>query len=200
MMLLSGANYPLIYNKEDQVINVMSEYKLEELNTKNLTKNFKTEYNKGIYRLSLKKWCKPPHYSQAYFDEKNKKILLTSMTDIGFNALTEGLNDYGLNFSADPFLRVNITMLTTASDILKSKIKLNEYEHLFTKDTSPADQENLDNLNTFLKLVLPDINAGRETDIGALAKKAGVDIDTAKDLIKQITGKLNDLDTYKKKT
>jgi hypothetical protein len=108
------------------------------------------------------------------------------MTDRGFKALTEGLNDYGLNFSADPFLRISLTMLTTASDILKRKIRLNEYEHLFTKETSPAEQENLDILNTLLKFVMPDINAGRKPDIEVLAKKAGVDVDTAKDLIEHI--------------
>ena len=199
MMLLSGANYPLIYNKEDQVINVMSEYELDELDTKNLTENFKTEYNKGVYRLSLKKWCEPPHFSQAYFDEKKKAILLTSMTDRGFKALTDGLNDYGLNFSADPFLRVNLTMLTAASDILKRKIELNEYGHLFTKDTSPAELENLDKLNALLKFVMPDINAGRKPDIEILAKKAGVDFETAKDIIEQIMRKFNKMDSHNKK-
>ncbi|MCJ7446290.1 MAG: hypothetical protein MUO72_01215 [Bacteroidales bacterium] len=198
MMLLSGANYPMIFNKEDQVVNVMAEYELDEINTKSLTKSFKTEYNKGVYRLSLKNWSEPPHFSQAFFDENKKIILLSSMTDRGFKALAEGLNDYGLNFSAYPFLRVNLTMLTTASDILKRKIKLNEYEHLFTKETSPAERENLDKLNTLLKFVMPDINAGREPDIEALAVKAGVDIKTARDLIKQIMGKFNDMDNRKK--
>jgi hypothetical protein len=199
MMLLSGANYPMIYNKEDQLVNVMAEYEPDEINTKSLTKSFKTEYNKGVYRLSLKSWNEPPHFSQAYYDENKKTILLTSMTDIGFRALAEGLNEYGYNFSADPFLRVNLTMLTTASDILKRKIRLNEYEDLFSKETSPVVQENLDKLNTFLGLVMPDINAGREPDINALALKAGVDIKTARALIKQIKGKLNDMDNGKKK-
>jgi hypothetical protein len=199
MMLISGANYPMIYNKEDQVINVMAEYELDDINTKSLTKSFKTEYNKGVYRLSLKNWSEPPHFSQAFFDENKKIILLSSMTDRGFKALAEGLNDYGLNFSADPFLRVNLTMLTTASDILKRKIKLNEYEHLFKKETSPAEQENLDKLNTLLKFVMSDINAGLKPDIEVLANKTGVDIDSAKDLIKHIMGKFNKMNSRKKK-
>jgi hypothetical protein len=86
MMLLSGANIPLIYNKKDQIVYVMAEYDLDTINTKGLTKSFKTEYNKGIYRLSLKKWSEPPHFSQAFFDENKKIILLTSMTDRGFRA------------------------------------------------------------------------------------------------------------------
>jgi len=165
MMLLSGANAPLIYNKEDQLVNVMAEYELDEINTKSLTKSFKTEYNKGVYRLSLKRWSGPPHFSQAYFDENKKIILLSSMTDRGFKALAEGLNDYGLNFSADPFLRVNLSMISAASNILKRKIRLVEYEDLFTKETSQPDQENLDKINSFLRLVMPDINAGRKPEL-----------------------------------
>ena len=198
MMLLSGANTPLIYNKEDQLIHVMAEYDLDSINTKSLTKSFKTEYNKGVYRLSLKNWSKPPHFSQAYFDEKRKIILLSSMTDRGFSALAEGLNEYDYNFSADPFLRINLSMISTASDILKRKIRLIEYEDLFSIETSQPDQENLDKLNTLLKSVLPDINAGREPDIEALAVKAGVDIQIARDIIKQIMGKFNDKDNRMK--
>jgi hypothetical protein len=45
-------------------------------------------------------------------------------------------------------------------------------------------------------LILPDINAGREPDIEALAVKAGVDI--KRDLIRQIMGKFNDMDNRMK--
>jgi hypothetical protein len=198
MMLLSGANYPLTYNKRDQLIHVTAEYDMDTLNTKDLTKSFTTEYNKGVYRLSLKSWNEQPHFSQAYFDENKKIILLTSMTDRGFRALAAGLNEYGFNFSVDPFLRVNITMIITASDILKKKIRINEYEDLFSKETSPALQEDLDKINTFLRMVMPEINSGRKPDIEALAVKAGVDIKTAKDLIKNVMEKLKDMDNHRK--
>lgn len=198
MMLLSGANYPMTYNKRDQLVHVMAEYDLDTINTKSLTKSFKTEYNKGVYRLSLKNWSEPPHFSQAYYDENKKIIRLFSMTDRGFMALVGGLNEYGYNFSSEPFIRVNLSMIITASDILKRKIRINEYEDLFSKETSQPVQENLDKINTFLGLVMPDINAGRKPDIDVLAVKAGIDIKTARALIKKIKGKLNDMD-YRKK-
>jgi hypothetical protein len=40
MMLVSGANITLIYNKEDQIVNVMAEYDLDTINTNDLTKSF----------------------------------------------------------------------------------------------------------------------------------------------------------------
>lgn len=199
MMLLSGSNIPLIYNKEDQIIHEVAEYDLDTINTKSLTKSFKTEYNKGVYRLSLKNWSEPPHFSQAYFDENKKIILLSSMTDRGFKALAEGLNEYGYNFSTDPFLRINLSMISTATDILKRKTRLIEYEDLFSIETSQSDRENLDKLNTLLRLILPDINAGREPDIEALAAEAGVDIQTARDLIGQIMVKFKNMDRGKKR-
>ena len=128
-----------------------------------------------------------------------KSLSLSSMTDRGFKALAEGLNEYGYGFSSDPFIRVNLTMITTASEILKKKIRLTEYEGLFSKETSPVVKENIDKLNKFLGLVIPDINAGREPDIEALAVKAGVDIQTARDLIKSIKEKVNDMSNRKKK-
>lgn len=200
MMLLSGANYPIIFNKEDQVINVMAEYELDDINTKSLTKSFKTEYNKGVYRLSLKNWSGPPHFSQAFFDENKKIILLSSMTDRGFKALAEGLNEYGYDFSTDPFIRVNLSMVITASDILKRKISLLKYECLFSKESTPAEKESLDRVNKLLNLAMPEINAGHKPDIEALAKKAGVDIQAARDLIKQIMKKFSDKDNRMKNT
>ena len=69
---------------------------------------------------------------------------------------------------------------------------------MFSKETSQPVQENLDKINTFLGLVMPYINAGRKPDIDVLAVKAGIDIKTARALIKKIKGKLNDMDNRKK--
>jgi hypothetical protein len=199
LMLLCGANYPLIANKKDQMLHVMAEYDIENLDTKSLTAGFKTEYNKGIYRLSLRKWSEHPHFAQAYYNEKNKKITLSSMTDRGFKAPVKGLNEYGYDFESDPFVRVNLTMLKTASDILKRKIDALKYDHLFSKESSPAVKEGVEKLNIFLNLAMPDINSGLQPDIDALAAKAGIDRDTAKELIAQIDKKLKGNDSHSKR-
>ena len=199
MMLLCGANYPLTVNKKDQMLYVMAEYDIENLDTKSLTAGFKTEYNKGIYRLSLKKWSEHPHFAQSYYDEKNKTITLSSMTDRGFKALVKGLNEYGYDFDSDPSVRVNLTMLKTASDILKRKMDVVKYDHLFSKESSPAVKEGIEKLNMFLNLAMPEINAGLQPDIDALAAKAGIDTDTAKELIAQIDKKLKGNDPHSKR-
>ena len=45
-----------------------------------------------------------------------------------------------------------------------------------------------------MQLVLPDINAGRKPDIESLAKKAGVDIETAREMIRHVLEKFDDMD------
>jgi hypothetical protein len=105
----------------------------------------------------------------------------------------EGLNEYGLNLSDEPLVRVNISMVSTASEILNKNIRLSEYEDLFTKATSPATRKNIEVHNTFIGLILPDINAGIEPDINAAAKKAGIDLTTANIILKAIKGSIDKL-------
>ena len=191
MMLLSGANYPLVLNKEHQILLCTAEYEVFDLNPESLSDRFKTEYNKGICRLSLKRWARPPHFSQAYFKEAERTVVLSAMTYRGFQALVEGFNAYGHGFSDEPDIRVHLTMVTTASDILRKKINLLPYEHLFDKESTPAQKETIDKLNDLLKLALPEINAGLQPDIKALAKKAGVDPQVAEDVIRHTMKRLN---------
>ncbi len=195
MMLLSGANYPMTYHKNDQMVQTMSKFDLDGINTNELKKSFKSEYAEGIYRFTLNDWGEYPHYANAYYDERKKIILLSAMTDRGFHALAEGINAYGYQFPDEPFIRVNTSMLVTAKDILKKKeIILNDYDGLFHIESSPESKEGIDKLNAFMQLVLPDINAGRKPDIESLAKKAGVDIETAREMIRHVMEKFDDMD------
>jgi hypothetical protein len=190
MMLISGANYPVMVNRKDEILHVQAEYELDEFETKELKDSFKTEYNKGVYRLILKRWGMHPHFSQAYYDENNKTILLSAMTDRGFTALIEAFNRHGYDFPTDPFIRVCLPMVETASSILKKQIDLIKYEKLFSKETSPAVKNELEKLNQFISLALPDINAGRIPDIDKLSKEAGVDSETAGSIIEELMKKL----------
>lgn len=189
MMMLSGANYPFTYHKKDQIVHVMSEFDLDSIKTTELKKSFRTEYNNGVYKFTLNNWGEHPHFAHAYFDERINIIVFTAMTDRGFSELVTGINAYGYHFPDIPLFRVNTSMLVTAEKILKKEMVLNEYEGLFHIESSEQEKEVVDNLNDFIALVLPDINAGRKPDIEAAAGKAGVDIQTARDLVKMVIGK-----------
>lgn len=161
MMLLSGANFPITVHKQDQMVQACAEYSVDKVDTVALKKSFTSEFSNGVYRLTLKKWGEHPHFAQIYYDENKKIVLLSASTDRGFLALVSAINQFGYQFSEEPDIRVNMSMLITSEKILKKKIRLNEYDNLFHIESSPKDKEMLDNLNVFMSLILPDINAGK---------------------------------------
>jgi hypothetical protein len=199
MMLLSGSTFPLVVNKKDQIVHEMSEYEVENFDTKSLAAYFKTQYNKGIYRFSLKKWSEHPHFAQVYYDEEKKVISLYSMTDRGYKALVKELNEYGFDLESDPQVRVNPSMASTASNILRKKIDFLKYEHFFSKESSPEAKEEIDKLNKALELAIPEINASLMPDIKAISEKTGADPETLKNIVEQLIGKLNKVDDRRKK-
>ena len=193
MLLFTGSNYPLTVFKKDQVVHVISEFNVEDLDTKALRESFTSEYNSGVYRFTLKDWGEHPHFSTAFFDEKEKRLVLSAMTDRGFDALMKVFHDFGYTYPKEPFIRTHPSMIVTAARIMNKEIELNEYDKLFTIEPSAENKEFIDKLNIFTGLVLPDINAGREPDIEKHAAKAGIDIDTARDFIRTIRDKTDEM-------
>lgn len=199
MLLITGSTLPILVSKNYRVLNVVAEYKNKDLDTRNLAGRFKSAYSNGVYRLTLKRWGAPPHFAEAFYDEKEKTLLISAMTDMGFAQLIKALNEYGLYLSFEPDVRVNQTMLTVASDILGRNIDVPRYNHLFKKDIPPEKKEQLDKLNILIQLAIPDINAGKEPDILSISAKVGMDPETVRDILRQITEKINKIKAPKKR-
>jgi len=188
MMLISGASMPHTYHEEDQLLYLLSEFDLDSLDTASLKKSFKTEYEQGVYRITHKQSGEHPHFAQAYFDEKKHLLLITAMTRRGFEVLIKAFNAFGHDYPVEPYLSVNMTMVSTAAMILKKKVVLNEYLDLFKLEADPGKEKVLGDINAFIALVLPDINAGITPDIEEAARKAGVDIETAHSVMEAVLG------------
>jgi len=182
MMLISGSEYPVTFHKNDQVVINQAEYHKGSFDLKQARRQFEMESANNVHRYSLKGWDDFPHFAYVYYDKDAKTLLLTAMTDKGFSKLAGALGSEGLDIPEDPDLRLNPAMLVTAGNILNRTIVLNPYEELFTKKTSPAEQEELDKINNVMNLILPDINAGREPDLQALSEKTGMDVKTIQTL------------------
>ena len=193
MMLISGATLPMTFYKGEQVLYLLAEHDLATLDTGGLKKDFRTEYDSGVYRISHKQWGENPHYAQVYFDENKHLLLFSAMTDRGFDLLVEAFNAYGHDFPVEPYLRVNMTMVTTANEILKRKVLLNEYHDLFQEEPDPASEKVIEEINAFIALVLPDINAGRTPDMEEAIRKSGIDPENARNVMKSVMGKLDSL-------
>ena len=183
MLLLNGGRIPITVNKNDELLMLFSEHEHESVDASQLKDHFKVEYNGGVFRITLKKWDEPPHLAAAYFDEAEKRLVVTSITDKGFSGLTQMMNRHGLDFPTEPQIRIHLSMLVTAERILKKKISLNPYERLFTPESTPQEKAEIEKLNRFLRSVLPAINAGKKPDIKVLAKEAGVDVSLVEKLV-----------------
>jgi hypothetical protein len=105
------------------------------------------------------------------------------MTDRGFQALVAHLNKKGLGIWPEADIRVNVSMLTCIKTVLGKNLQLNPYEELFNIKPDSSEQEELNKLNHLLSLALPYINSDQVLDVKALAKEAGVDEETARELL-----------------
>ncbi len=190
MMLLAGANYPLSFFRNEQLVEVMAQYDKASFDTAGLAKDFTVEYN-DVYRLSLNRWDSHPHFASAFYDEYEKLLTLYAMTEKGFDALVKMFNAHGYHFYDEPDVRINPSMKITAGEILKKEIQLHPYASLFEKESSKEEDEQLKKINKFMNMALPDINAGKQPDIPSLAKKAGIEVETAQDIMKQVLNKFN---------
>jgi hypothetical protein len=183
-MLSSGSQLPAIMKEQCEMIHLAGWLDLENFGTDRLDDGFETAYNEGVYKLTLRQWGDFPHYAVAYYDEEEKALMLTALTDKGYDALSEKLRACGLN-TGEADIRVRPTMVKTASEILRRKIELNPYEEYFDGQGDPETEASLEKINRVLQLALPYINSNQQPDIDALAAQAGVDPTTVREAVEK---------------
>lgn len=193
MILLAGSNYPMVFNKEDQIIHCMAYVDVGTLDTALLKDRFVMAYSNGVCRLALKQWSDYPHFAVAYYDDLERLLVLTAMTDRGFEFLSSALNQQGYAVPEYPEIRVQTSTVHFTSKVVGREIAVNPYERYFSTPADPAVDEQLKKINTLLGLALPDINEGREPDVAALAREAGVEEEVARDLLKQAMKRIREL-------
>jgi hypothetical protein len=193
LMLISACNYPFTMHGKDEILQLVAEHSPNAFDSGGLKKDFTTEYAKGIYRITSNEWNKAPHLAAAYYNEERNTLLLNAMTDRGFLGLVKKLNKHGMRIPEEPDIRVRLPMIKAIKDILGKSPRLNPYEKLFEQKSTPAAKNAIDKLNRLLALALPFINSGQEPDVEALAKEAGVDIETARELLDHSIARINKL-------
>ena len=193
MMLTTGSVYPLVQNGGFEILHVVSEINSTVFDMQTLKKKFRIGYAEGVFRLGDKIWSEPPHFSEAYYDEGRGIMLLSALTDRGYMEMAKKLNAHEFNLPADPDIRLHLPMLTVTNKLLKKDLQLNPYSRLFETKPSPGNESMMAKLNEFLSLALHDINAGKEPDINAMAKKIGIDPEIANDLFQKSINRINQL-------
>ncbi len=183
-LLISGAKSPVIMQEEDEMIQHAAWMEQKAFTTDQLNNRFEIAYNTGVYRLTLKAWRDFPHFAQAYYDEEQQELVVTALTERGFAALSGELRKCGFAVG-EADVRVRLSMVSTAGEILRREIDLNPYEELFQEVTAPETDEFMEKVNRVLQLALPFINNDKQPDIDALAAQAGVDPDDVREVIEK---------------
>jgi hypothetical protein len=186
MMLLTGARMPVTVNKTDELLIIFSEQEVESIEVGKLKDDFKVEYNSDVFRITIPKFEEPPHLTAAYFDEMENRLVVSSMTQKGFDGLVKKLKQFDFDISAEPQIRIHPSMLVAAERILKKRLT----ENLFSLESTPEQKKELEKINKFLQSVLPAINAGTELNIEALARDADVDEAFAKKLVEDTRARI----------
>lgn len=186
MMLWVGAKLPLTFHKDDMIVIISSDLKLEEFDPQRFDQDFIIKRKSDVYMLSLKRWHGFPHFCKCFYDTEKRVFSLHAMTERGYAKLVEVLNRLGYELSGEPEVRVTLAMASIIEEVLGRKPELNPYEKLFTKKPSPEKEAELDKVNVFLKKFMNAFNSGADYDLQELASASGIPLETAKDIAEQI--------------
>jgi hypothetical protein len=193
MMLAAGSNYPLIESRGHQILQVFGQGHSGDIDVKALKSEFTVEYAKPVFRISHSAWSEHPHSTVAYYHEELGTVSLTGLTDAGYHEMALLLKKNRLVVPEDPDIRIHVPLLKTMETVFKRRPEIDPYARLFEKTRSPQAEASLAKLNQFMALALPYINSGREPDIDALAKKAGVDPESAREVLTAALNKVKEM-------
>jgi hypothetical protein len=189
-MLIAGSMWPRVASAGYNLVYHLATDEVARLPVDKLKKVFVVSWNKGVYELKSEAFSNPPHFAKAYFEESTKTLHRFAMTAHGFNQLTNELLKNGVAIDPEPLVEVGPSMLNITEEILRRKINLIPYEEMFASTPDADTSENTNKLNHLLKMALPFINEGKPFDIEKLAAEAGVDLDTAKQVLEQVTARV----------
>ncbi|WP_340103832.1 hypothetical protein [Rhodohalobacter sp. 8-1] len=182
MHLFAGAIAPRAFHIDDQIVHVTAEYLDDSFDAELFKDRFKVEYSMGVYKLSQEGWNMFPHFTAAYYNEKEELLFLYSMTDRGFRYLVKELNSCGYDLSFQSDFRVNTGMVQLTNDLLKKEINMNPYSFLFTSEPPEEDNRHLDKINTLLSGMVPLVNAGKKPDLEMMSITHDVPFETVQAL------------------
>ncbi|HLF62304.1 MAG TPA: hypothetical protein VI603_01025 [Saprospiraceae bacterium] len=193
MMLFSASGIPRFVSRGMDVLHILGEHTVPDFDVRAARRFFEVKQSGNVYELTFEEWREFPHMAQAYFDKKKKILLLSTLTDQGYAQMISRFSELGVFLPEEPDVRVHMTMLTAMKKILKKKIRMNPYEQLFEQKSSPGQEAELGKINNFLQLAMKEMNAGRQPNVEKLAKMAGVDVDTAREILAATIDKFNEM-------
>ncbi len=164
------------YTEEFTILNAINQ----------IPKSLEQKEKNNIIQLTDHSYAGFPHFAKIYLDTKLKKIFRIACTETGFQALNRISKELGLDLDIDPMLNVGFSMYVIAETILKRKIIVDPYEHLFDKEKDAHKENKLQKENDFIQEILPYINNGQTPDISTIAASLGINIESANSIYKTL--------------
>ncbi|MBP7168070.1 MAG: hypothetical protein KBB64_10425 [Bacteroidia bacterium] len=164
------------YTEESTILNAINQ----------IPKSLEQKEKNNIIQLTDHSYAGFPHFAKIYLDTKLKKIFRIACTETGFQALNRISKELGLDLDIDPMLNVGFSMYVIAETILKRKIIVDPYEHLFDKEKDAHKENKLQKENDFIQEILPYINNGQTPDISTIAASLGINIESANSIYKTL--------------
>jgi hypothetical protein len=193
MMLLANAHIPPVIAQGWELVHLQATYDAEQFYAEEAKKNFDVMFNEGIYRAKLNGWGLMPHFATLYYSAHDKELQLSAMTEDGFIALVTATKKLGYPIDSEIMVKVHPTMHSTIELILKKKIELFPFNDALDDQPDDEDDEMTSKLNLVLKWALPEVNAGREPDLKALAARANLDFELVREVLENAVARATKL-------
>lgn len=191
LLLYAFSAIPMVQHKGHEILSVISSIEFSDFEMAVWQEDFRVEYSDGVFKMSLKEVEGFPHFGCVYYDEIQEELMVSAMTDFGYEELVKALAKFGIEAPADPHVRLHLSMQTAINDILGYKVDLLPYEDLFSSepDEKEASPE-MGALNEFLALLVPAVNSKSEVDLDRIISETGADPQAAKAIYRDLMRKL----------
>ncbi|MDO9547742.1 MAG: hypothetical protein Q7J65_02105 [Candidatus Marinimicrobia bacterium] len=137
MMLFKGGEIPLTFHDADMIVLNSSEFYDEHFDPEQYADSFKLTKKYPLYKLSLKYWGEFPHFAACYYHSEKHRLILTAMTDRGYEKIIHTYRKAAYHLAPDPQHRVTINMAHLIKEILRKDVILNPYEKTFEEPDPP---------------------------------------------------------------
>jgi hypothetical protein len=161
---------------------------VQDLPNDGIEKHFVKQWNKGVYKFTLKESNNLPVQPEFFYNEKTGNLLRFSLTQEGFQRLNTILSIYGYDLEDEADIQVSLSLPDIIQAIINKKISLNPYENLFIKknELKPFELIHYMLTNKLIDKLNPYAEKGEEPDLEAIMKELEISEDLFMKLFKAI--------------
>ncbi|MBE0643513.1 MAG: hypothetical protein IH600_05495 [Bacteroidetes bacterium] len=193
-MLWHGGNLPAMVHRGDFLVYHRTDLHRVNIPLDLLRTHFRIEKEGSVVHLSLKYWSKHPHFAEAFYDEKRRHLLVTAMTNRGYEKLVAAFAECNVKLPATAHRRGSMAAVSMISKVFGYDPTDHPYQELFAEPVSEMESKESERINRFLALYVQSRNDGTDCDIDATARSVGLDPAAAREIVATVDRKFRELE------